>query len=102
MPSGVKVVTIDLTDVKALALAFKDNKTEVVVSTVAHAALPDQYLLGDAAKEAGVQLFLPSEFGYSTIGVTQGELGLKAKFGEHLQKIGLPSLRIFVSRSPIA
>lgn len=86
-----------LTDVPALAATFKEHKIEVVVSTIAHAALPHQNLLGDAAKQAGVKLFLPSEFGYSTIGQTEGELGLKAKFGEYLQEIGLPSTRIFVS-----
>jgi hypothetical protein len=53
--------------------------------------------LGDAAKLAGVKLFVPSEFGYSTIGLAEGEgeLGLKTQFANHLKEIGLPSLRIF-------
>ena len=98
LPTGIKVATADITDVKSLAKILKDNKIEVVVSTVGHPALPNQHLLGDAAKEAGVQLFVLSEFGYSTVGRGgTGELGLKAKCAEHLQEIGLPSLRIFVS-----
>ena len=99
LPSSIKVVSAPLTDVAALATVFKEHKVEVVVSTVAHEALPNQHLLGDAAKEAGVKLFVPSEFGYSTLGLTEGELGLKAKFGEHLEEIGLPFTRIFVSIS---
>lgn len=99
MPSEIKIVSVSLTDVSALAAVFREHNIEVVVSTVAHEALPHQHLLGDAAKQAGVKLFLPSEFGYSTIGLTEGELGLKAKFGEYLEEIGLPFTRIFVSCS---
>ncbi|KZP05268.1 NAD(P)-binding protein [Athelia psychrophila] len=95
LPAGIKVVSVSLTDVPALAATFKEHNIEVVVSTVAQAALPEQHLLGDAAKQAGVKLFLPSEFGYSTIGLTEGELGLKSKFGEYLEEIGLPFTRIF-------
>lgn len=81
----------------ALAAALKKHNIEVVVSTVAQAALPHQTLLGDAAKQAGVKLFLPSEYGFTTVGQTEGELGMKSRFAEHLQHIGLPSARIFVS-----
>ena len=99
LPSEIKVVSVALTDVSALAAVLKAHNIEVVVSTVAHEALPHQHLLGDAAKEAGVKLFLPSEFGFSTTGLTEGELGLKAKFGDYLEEIGLPFTRIFVGLS---
>ncbi|KAF7975619.1 hypothetical protein HWV62_9209 [Athelia sp. TMB] len=95
LPSEIKVVSVSLTDVAALAALFKEHKIEVVVSTVAHEALPHQHLLADAAKEAGVKLFVPSEFGYSTLGITEGELGIKAQFGEYIEQIGLPFTRIF-------
>jgi len=95
LPAGVKVISVGLTDVPALAAAFREHNIEVVVSTIAHEGLPNQKLLGDAAKQAGVKLFLPSEFGYSTIGQTEGELGLKAEFGEYLKEIDLPFARIF-------
>jgi NmrA-like family len=63
------------------------------------AVVQNQHLLGDAAKKAGVKLFLPSEFGFSTVGIEGGELETKSKFGTYLEEIGLPSLRIFVSQS---
>jgi uncharacterized protein YbjT (DUF2867 family) len=97
LSASVRVISVGLTDVPALAAAFKEHQTEVVVSTIGHAALPNQKFLADAAKQAGVKLFLPSEFGYSTIGQTEGELGLKTKFGEYLKEIGLPFARVFVS-----
>lgn len=97
LPSEIKVISVTLTDVPALAASFKEHKIEVVVSTVAHSALPHQHFLADAAKQAGVKLFLPSEYGFSTIGVSEGELGLKSKFGEYLEEIGLPFTRVFVS-----
>ena len=97
LPSGVNAATVDITNVQALSKAFKDNKIEVVVSTVSQAALHGQNLLADAAKAAGVQLFVLSEFGYSTVGRTGGLFGVKAEAAAYLQEIGLPSLRIFVS-----
>ena len=96
-PAGAKVISVSLTDVPALGAALKEEKIEVVVSTVGTPGLPNQRLLGDAAKLAGVKLFVPSEFGFATYGQTEGELGLKARFGEYLKEIGLPSARIFVS-----
>lgn len=96
LPAEIIVVSVSLTDVPALAATFKEHGVEVVVSTVAHDALPHQHLLGDAAKQAGVKLFVPSEFGHSTIGQTEGKLGLKSKFGEYLEEIKLPFTRIFV------
>lgn len=97
LPAGVKVVSVAHTDVPALAATFKEHQIEVVVSTVGHPALPNQKLLGDAAKQAGVKLFFPSEYGYTTIGLTHGELALKTQFAEHLKQIGLPSARVLVS-----
>jgi uncharacterized protein YbjT (DUF2867 family) len=95
--AGIKVISVTFTDVPALAAAFEENKIEVVISTIGHEALVDQRPFGDAAKQAGVKLFLPSEFGFSTIGQTEGKLRLKTQFAEYLKEIGLPSARIFVS-----
>ena len=53
------------------------------------AAIPGEHLLVDAAKAAGVQLFIMSEFGHSTVGRTSGIFGAKAKAAEYLQQIGL-------------
>lgn len=97
LPSSIKVVSVELTDVAALASTFKEHNIEVVVSAVATVALVNQTHIADAAKEAGVKLFVPSEFGYSTIGQTEGALGLKDKLAAHLKEIGLPYARVFVS-----
>ncbi|KDQ14393.1 hypothetical protein BOTBODRAFT_32853 [Botryobasidium botryosum FD-172 SS1] len=96
LPTGAKSAVVDLKSASALAAAFREHNIEVVVSTIGHPGLPDQPILADAAKLAGVKLFVPSEFGYSTLGQTEGELGLKDKFAKYLVEIGLPSLRIFV------
>jgi len=95
VPTGAKVVSVSLTDVPALAAALKEHKIEVLVSAVSLPGLPKQSLLADAAKLAGVKLFVPSEFGFSTFGQTEGELGFKAEFGEYIKEIGLPYARIF-------
>jgi len=96
IPAGAKSASVDLTNVDKVAEILREHKVEVVVSTVGVPGLPTQPILGDASKLAGVKLFVPSEFGYSTIGQKEGTLGLKQKFAEHLKEIGLPSARIFV------
>jgi len=96
VPKGAKSASVDLKSATALAEAFRTHNVEVVVSTIGHPGLPDQPTIAEGAKLAGVKLFVPSEFGYSTIGLTEGELGVKNKFADHLTEIGLPSARIFV------
>jgi len=51
--------------------------------------------LGDAANEAGVKLFVPSEFGMPTEGSTDPFTKPKADFAAHLKTIGLPSVRLY-------
>jgi len=96
IPAGAKSASVDLTDVPKVAEVLREHKVEVVVSTIGVPGLPTQPILGDAAKLAGVKLFVPSEFGFSTIGKTEGVLGLKDELAKYLNEIGLPSARIFV------
>ena len=63
---------------------------DVVISTVPDAALDVQSGIAEAAKEAGVKLFVPSEFGGPTEGATEGLFGTKAKIHEQLKAIGIP------------
>ena len=98
LPEGIKVLAIDFGDLPALRAAIKEHKIEVVISTVGPAALDRQTILGDAAKQGGAKLFIPSEFGFDTIGATQGLLAVKDQLAVHLKSIGLPSIRIFVSK----
>jgi hypothetical protein len=62
MPSGVKVITIeDGYSFEDLVNSFKGH--DVVINAVAHSAISEQYRFIEAAVEAGVKRFIPSEFG---------------------------------------
>ena len=63
---------------------------DVVISTLAVAALNLQPGIAEAAKEAGVKLFVPSEFGGQTEGTTEGFYGTKASIQERLKAINIP------------
>lgn len=79
-PKGVKVVPVDYGDVSSLAKTLQDNAVEVLISTV---GTPDAYAAqkgyADAAKLAGVKLFVPSEFGVPTEGAQGGMWGTKSE-----------------------
>ena len=63
-PSGVKVIRANYDSTDSLKDAFKGQ--DVVISLLASAVLGDQNKFIDAAIAAGVQRFLPSEFGSNT------------------------------------
>lgn len=63
---------------------------DVVISTVALTALNLQPGIAEAAKEVGVKLFVPSEFGGPTVGPKGGSLSMKASIQEQLKAIGIP------------
>ena len=63
---------------------------DVVISTIAVEGLHLQPGIAEAAKEVGVKLFVPSEFGGPTEGKTGGFLGNKANIQEQLKAIGIP------------
>lgn len=63
-PSGVKVLHADYSSIDSLKKAFQGQ--DAVVSLVGGNALGDQNKLIDAAIAAGVQRFIPSEFGSDT------------------------------------
>ncbi|KAJ7284600.1 hypothetical protein C8J57DRAFT_1289057 [Mycena rebaudengoi] len=95
VPSGVKTATVDTADVNAVAAVLKQHKVEVVLSTIATSAGAAQLVLADAAKLAGVKLFVPSEYGVPTEGQKDGFLALKDQVAAHLRTIGIPSIRIY-------
>lgn len=92
---GAKIVTADYADVKAVASVLREHKVEVLVSVLAYGALPSQSPIADAAKEAGVKLFVPSEFGLPTEGGKGGHLVIKSQFADYLKSLGIPSLRFY-------
>lgn len=64
---------------------------DVVISTLSWTALDLQPRIAEAAKEVGVKLFVPSEFGGPTTeGATGGLISTKAGIREQLKAIGIP------------
>jgi hypothetical protein len=92
---GTKIATADYADVKAVASVLREHKVEVLISAVAYGALPSQSTIADASKEAGVKLFVPSEFGLPTEGGKGGHLVIKSQFADYLKSLGIPSLRFY-------
>jgi uncharacterized protein YbjT (DUF2867 family) len=68
---------------------------DVVISTISGRALGVQPAIAEAAKEAGVKLFIPSEFGGPTEGATEGLFGAKAKIQDQLKAVGIPYALIY-------
>ncbi|KAG2132355.1 hypothetical protein DEU56DRAFT_757334 [Suillus clintonianus] len=113
---GAKIATADYADVKAVASILREHKVEVLISALAYGALPSQSTIADAAKEAGVKLFVPSEFGLPTEGGKGGHLVIKSQFAgetflfcawfgckllnargivDYLKSLSIPSLRFY-------
>jgi len=63
---------------------------DVVISTISGTALEVQGKIAEAAKEAGVKLFIPSDFGNVTEGETEGMFGEKAGIQTQLKRLGVP------------
>ena len=63
---------------------------DVVISTVPTTAFDVQWKLAAAAKEVDVKLFVPSEFGGVSEGVSEGLQAEKAKVQARLKALGLP------------
>lgn len=61
LPEGVEVVEVDYSSLESLTAALKGY--EVVISTLTTLAIDAQTTFIDAAIAAGVQRFIPSEFG---------------------------------------
>ncbi|XP_038888580.1 phenylcoumaran benzylic ether reductase Pyrc5-like [Benincasa hispida] len=91
---GVYFISGDLHDHESLVKAIKD--VEVVISTVGHNQLADQYTLISAIKEVGhVKRFLPSEFGNDVDRVRSVEpaksaYAAKAQIRRALEASGIP------------
>jgi len=61
LPSGVTIIEIDYSNQESIISALRGQ--QAVVSNVGWQIIGEQYKLVDAAIEAGVSMFLPSEFG---------------------------------------
>ncbi|KAH9052642.1 NAD-P-binding protein [Lactarius vividus] len=85
---AAKLIPVDYSDKESIKNALVG--VDVVISTIAPGVLDLQAGIAQAAKEVGVKLFVPSEFGGSTEGETEGYLGDKGKIQEQLKAIGIP------------
>ncbi|EJD55461.1 NAD(P)-binding protein [Auricularia subglabra TFB-10046 SS5] len=88
-PEGIPTKAVDYTDIDAVADVLKG--TEVVISTLSGHGFAVQPKLAEASKKAGVQLFVPSEFGCRTQDLpADSPLAGKARFQQYLKSLGLP------------
>jgi uncharacterized protein YbjT (DUF2867 family) len=84
-----KVIQVDYSNHESIKNAL--TGVDVVISTVAIAALNIQEKIAAAAKEADVKLFVPSEFGGNSEEHPEEPLhGLKANIQGQLKALGLP------------
>jgi len=84
---GVHIVQAKFDDKHSLVHAFKG--ADAVISTVGGAVFSEQVLLIDAAIEAGVKRFVPSEFGVDATNPKIGShpvFGAKVKVQQHLEE----------------
>ena len=82
------MIPVDYSDKESVKSAL--TGIDVVISTIAQAALRLQEVIAVAAKEAGVKLFVPSEFGPSTEDATEGHFAEKAGIQGQLKAVGIP------------
>jgi len=95
VPPGAKLVIVDYTSTSSAAQVLKEHGVEVIVSALSFYALEAQGPLAQAAKDAGVKLFVPSEYGMPSEGGKEGHLLAKSNFAEHLKSLSVPSLRVY-------
>ena len=81
------MVQVDYSDEESLKHALAG--VHVVISTVSPTVLDVQVKIAAAAKEAGVQLFVPSEFGGASE-ETEGIFAGKANTQSQLKALGMP------------
>ncbi|KAH7928881.1 NAD(P)-binding protein [Leucogyrophana mollusca] len=93
--ANLTVALVEYTDVHAVASLLSLHKVDALISAVSFAGHAAQTPLADAAKQAGVKLFVPSEFGIPTGGGAEGVAFIKTQFAAYLQSIDLPCLRLY-------
>ena len=86
--TSAKLITVDYSNNESIKKVL--TGVDVVICTLPGAALDLQPGIAEAAKEAGVKLFVPSEFGGQTEGATEGLYGAKARIQERLKAISIP------------
>jgi uncharacterized protein YbjT (DUF2867 family) len=83
-----KVIQVDYSNEASIKHAL--TGVDVVISTVPANVLDVQWKIAVAAKDVDVKLFVPSEFGGISEGVSEGLQALKGSFQGRLKDLGLP------------
>ncbi len=92
------VIQVDYSNDESIKHAL--TGVDVVISTVSMAALGIQGKIAAAAKEAGVKLFVPSEFGGITKEDSEGIRSVKAKVQGQLKALGMPYVAFYTGPFP--
>jgi len=85
---GAQVIQVDYSNDASIKHAL--TGVDVVISTVPTATVDVQVKIAAAAKDAGVQLFVPSEFGGKWEVGIEGMFETKAKIRDQLKALGIP------------
>ena len=88
MDPAAKLIPVDYSDKESIKEAL--TGVDVVISAIPGAAIDVQPIIIEAAKEVGVKLFVPSEFGGASTGSKFGHHAMKANIQERLRAIGIP------------
>jgi uncharacterized protein YbjT (DUF2867 family) len=84
-----KVIQVDYSNDESLKHALAG--VDVVISTISTTVIDAQEKIAAAAKQAGVQLFVPSEYGGASEEETEdGMFAAKAKTQRQLKAVGIP------------
>ncbi|KAF9247019.1 hypothetical protein BU15DRAFT_69863 [Melanogaster broomeanus] len=94
IPAGAVHVPVDFKDVPSLTEHFRRFKCDVVICAVNHEHLEVQPPTLEAANNAGVKLYVPSEFGIPSEG-QDGILAKKSEFVDLLRATGMPYTRLY-------
>ena len=93
-----KVVQVDYSNEASIKYAL--TGVDVVISAVPITALDVQEKIAAAAKEVDVKLFVPSEYGDVTEGMTEGVCGMKANVQGQLKALGMPYAAFYTGPFP--
>nr|GAT55866.1 predicted protein [Mycena chlorophos] len=91
LPAQVPVFERACTEAYEIGQLLRENSVEVVISTLSAANVDSQNCLAETAREAGARLFVPSEFGIVSEGVTDFVAVI-----EHLKSCDIPYARFYV------
>ncbi|EJU01946.1 NADP-binding protein [Dacryopinax primogenitus] len=83
-----EALVVDYSSPEFLQSALKG--VEVLVCTLGTTALAFQEPLAEAAKAAGVKLFIPSDFAGYPVGKSEGLYPIKNSYRDMLDRVGLP------------